>query len=100
MGRGTGSPSGERTVLPPRKETPMGFDRALLPSSLLLAALLAPGLPAQEPDEAALRTGRDKKLASEFLKKAEWNLDFDKARAEAKKTGKILFAYFTRSYAP
>lgn len=77
----------------------MGFDRALLPSSLLLAALLAPGLRAQEPDEATLRANRDKKLASEFLKKAEWVLDFDKARAEAKKSGRIVFAYFTRSYA-
>ncbi|MGH7152015.1 MAG: hypothetical protein ACREIU_15025 [Planctomycetota bacterium] len=78
----------------------MGFDRALFPSSLLLAALLAPGLPAQETDEAALRAGRDKKLASDFLKKADWVLDFDRARAEAKKRGKVLFAYFTRSYAP
>ncbi|MBI3270290.1 MAG: hypothetical protein HYZ53_14870 [Planctomycetes bacterium] len=43
---------------------------------------------------------RDHKLQSEFLKKAAWFTDYDKARAEAKKTGKVIFAYFTRSYAP
>jgi len=43
---------------------------------------------------------RDKKLASEFLKKSAWITDYDKAREEAKKSGKPIFGYFTRSYAP
>ena len=43
---------------------------------------------------------RDKKLALPFLKKAPWNTDFDKAKEASKKSGKPIFAYFTRSYAP
>lgn len=42
---------------------------------------------------------RDKKLAKEFLKKGSWVTDYDQARAEAKKSGKLLFTYFSRSYA-
>ena len=32
--------------------------------------------------------------------KAKWTLDYEQALAEAKATGKPVFAYFTRSYAP
>ncbi|HXX94841.1 MAG TPA: hypothetical protein VEN81_14535 [Planctomycetota bacterium] len=42
----------------------------------------------------------DKKLASDFLKKAAWITDYDKAREESKKSGKAIFGYFSRSYAP
>lgn len=42
---------------------------------------------------------RDKKLQEPFLAKASWITDYDKAREESKKTGKPIFAYFTRSYA-
>ena len=93
----------------------MGAARTLVPSALVLGFLFAPGLPAQEgktlpaakivpastqePDEATLISRRDQKLASEFLKKADWILDYDRARSDSKKTGKVLFAYFTRSYA-
>jgi hypothetical protein len=48
----------------------------------------------------SLEEKRDKKLASEFLKKAAWNTDYDKAREEAKKTGKPIFGYFSRSFSP
>lgn len=48
----------------------------------------------------SLEEKRDKKLASEFLKKASWITDYDKALAEAKKSGKPIFGYFSRSYAP
>jgi hypothetical protein len=48
----------------------------------------------------SLEEKRDKKLASEFLKKAAWTTDYDKAREEAKKSGKPIFGYFSRSYAP
>ena len=48
----------------------------------------------------SLEEKKTKKLASEFLKKAAWITDFDKAREEAKKSGKPMFGYFTRSYAP
>jgi hypothetical protein len=54
---------------------------------------------AADPDQKALAQKRNDKLASPFLKKAPWLTDYDKARAEGRKTGKLIFAYFTRSYA-
>jgi hypothetical protein len=48
----------------------------------------------------SLEEKRDKKLASEFLKKASWITDYEKALAESKKSGKQIFGYFSRSYAP
>lgn len=47
-----------------------------------------------------LEEKRDHKLASEFLKKAAWFTDYDKAREEAKKTAKPIFGYFSRSFSP
>ncbi len=41
-----------------------------------------------------------KKLDEPFLKNADWETDYDKARRKAKKDGKLIFAYFTRSYSP
>ncbi len=40
------------------------------------------------------------KLDSEFLKKADWQTDYAAAREQSRKSGKLIFAYFTRSYAP
>jgi hypothetical protein len=48
----------------------------------------------------SLEEKRDKKLASEFLKKASWSTEYEKALAESKKSGKPIFGYFTRSYSP
>lgn len=42
----------------------------------------------------------DKKLKEPFLKNAPWVIDYDQARADAKKSGLPIFAYFTRSYSP
>ena len=61
-----------------------------------LALACAGGVAAQEELEAR----RDKKLAAEFLKKAPWFTDYEKALEESKKTGKPIFGYFTRSYSP
>jgi hypothetical protein len=61
---------------------------------VILAALLAAA--AQD----GLEEKKAEKLKSEFLKKADWMLDYDKAREESKKTGKPIFALFSRSYAP
>src|SRR5678816_3972798 len=62
--------------------------------ALTLSASIAS---AQEDDLVAKR---DEKLKSEFLKKADWILDYDKARETARSTGKVLLALFSRSYAP
>ena len=74
----------------------------------LSSLTLAVAAPAQKgaangalpPAQQALVDKRDKKLDSEFLKKAKWQTDYDKALAAAKKSKKLIFAYFTRSYSP
>jgi hypothetical protein len=57
------------------------------------------GAPQGQPDQATLKKNRDEKLAKDFLKKADWHTDFAKAKAQAKKDGKLVFTYFSRSYA-
>jgi hypothetical protein len=59
----------------------------------------APGGQPKQPTEEELIGLRDKKLQAEFLKKADWITDYDKAREAAKSGGKLIFGYFTRSYA-
>jgi len=61
----------------------------------LLLGLAAAARAQDTPEEK-----RDRKLALPFLKKAPWITDYDKALEESRKSGKAIFAYFTRSYAP
>ena len=71
----------------------------LIKRSVLAAAavVLAAGLArAQDSLEDKLQ----KKLKDPFLAKAAWVMEFEKAKAESKKAGKPIFAYFTRSYSP
>lgn len=68
-------------------------------AAMVPALLLATQASAQGSQED-LAARRDKKLKSAFLQKADWITDYDKARARAKQSGKLIFAYFTRSYAP
>ena len=66
----------------------MGFLLAVL-------AAVASMQPAQGP---SLEEKRDLKLRSPFLGKAAWITDYDQAREQSAKSGKLIFAYFTRSY--
>lgn len=59
----------------------------------------ASGQQQQQPSQADLIKKRDEKLALEVFKKAPWTFDYDAAREQAKKEGKLIFAYFSRSYA-
>ena len=54
--------------------------------------------PAQTQEDLAKR--RDAKLQSEFLQDSNWTTDYDVARGMSAKSGKLILAYFTRSYAP
>jgi hypothetical protein len=63
-------------------------------STILMVLAAATAAHAQGDLEAA----RDRKLQQPFIKKAKWHFDYDLARAEAKKTGKAIFTYFTVSY--
>ncbi len=66
--------------------------RSILAAAALLAAMVT-SASAQD-----LEAKRDKMLKSPFLKKAAWITDYDKALQESSKSGKLIFAYFTRSY--
>ncbi len=73
---------------------------------VLLACLVAVGTVAfaegegEKPKkQTKLEEKRDAKLSEDWLKKADWITDYDKALAEAKASGKPIFGYFTRSYA-
>ncbi len=65
-----------------------------------LLALASLPASAQEPDQEKMKANLEKKLAEPFLKKAPWLTDYEQALAEAKKSGKFIFTYFTRSYEP
>ena len=40
------------------------------------------------------------KLNKAFMKKVSWYTSLEEAQKKAKETGKPIFGYFTRSYAP
>lgn len=65
---------------------------------MMIPLLVAAAFALQDPTPEELVARRDEKLASPFLAKAAWRTDYDRAREEAKKSGRIIFAYFTRSY--
>jgi hypothetical protein len=69
--------------------------RHLCRGALALLALASTAAAQQSLEEK-----RDQKLKSPFLSRAAWITDYDRAREESRKTGKVIFAYFTRSYAP
>ena len=65
----------------------------------LALTMMAGAAYAQQPSQEKLPDMREKKLAADFFKKATWITDFAKAKEEAKKSDKPIFAYFTRSFA-
>ena len=67
---------------------------------MIAALLFATASLAAAQSQDQLKKKKEEALKEPFLKKAAWLTDYDKALAEAKKTGKPVFAYFTRSYAP
>lgn len=67
---------------------------------LAAGLLLAPALAAAPGDSDELREKFEKKLALEFVEHGGWITDYDKALEKAKEEGKVLFVYFSRSYAP
>ena len=56
--------------------------------------------PGQRLSQEEYKARRAEKLAKDFLKKADWHLDYDKARAAAKEQGKWIFTYFSRTFQP
>lgn len=79
---------------------------------VLVLATAAPTIAAQEKPQpkpqpkggassadAELRKKYEEKLKEPFLTKAPWITDYDKALAASKQSGKLIFGFFTRSYA-
>ncbi|MHC4859517.1 MAG: hypothetical protein ACYTDY_05435 [Planctomycetota bacterium] len=71
--------------------------RVALVCLLLLAAAPAAAQDRGE-DPKELRRKRDAKLKEAWLQASPWTTSYDEARARAEKSGKLIFAYFTRSY--
>jgi hypothetical protein len=65
---------------------------------LLLLCAAVPAL-AQGGNEQDLRDKRAKKVAEAWFTSNPWTDDYDVARQRAKESGKVIFGYFTRSYA-
>lgn len=62
-----------------------------------------PGIVAAQetsPTPIELKSRLEKELSAAWIKNADWVMDFDAAKAKSKASGKLIFAYFTRSYAP
>jgi hypothetical protein len=68
-------------------------------TGIALVAMICSAGFAQD-DIAQLVAKRDTKLASPFLKSAQWTTSYDEALAASKASGKLILGYFTRSYAP
>ena len=66
----------------------------LIRASLLLALVASPALAQTSEEKLA------EKMKKPFVTNAAWEMDYDKARERAAADGKLIFAYFTRSYAP
>lgn len=66
--------------------------QALAVTAAILACFSAPAS-AQDLEQKL-----EKKLGEAWIKDPKWITDYDEAKAEAKKTGKVIFGYFTRSY--
>lgn len=63
------------------------------------AIRIAAPVPARQQTQEELKQKRTDKLQKPVFQNAAWRLDYDAAREEARKDGKLLLVYFTRSYA-
>jgi ABC-type transport system substrate-binding protein len=69
-------------------------------SSLAAGLLFAPAVTAATTSADEMQERYEKKLKLKFIEYGGWITDFDQARSTAKEQGKVLFVYFSRSYAP
>ncbi len=73
---------------------------AVVAGSLLCAAAASAAAQQAPPTQEQLKERLAGKVAEAWVKDGGWVTDYDKARADAKAGGKLLFTYFTRSYSP
>jgi len=72
----------------------MNLPRITIP----LAAVVALGVTVSAQGDLERKLA--KKLEGSWVKNAAWITDFGQAKKAARKSGKQIFAYFTRSYSP
>ena len=77
----------------------MRFPAAALAGVLICAAAGTAAAQQGPPSQEDLKKKLDDKVGEAWVKDGGWITDYDKAREESKKSGKPIFAYFTRSYA-
>ncbi|HHI78980.1 MAG TPA: hypothetical protein ENK02_03280 [Planctomycetes bacterium] len=71
-----------------------------------LSAYAPKGTPTPQAQKRAQKRGGtpeeryQRYLQKDYIKKGGWVLDYDEARARARREGKLIFVYFSRSYAP
>ena len=69
-----------------------------------LVAAVASDLVAQRSarvyDQADMMQRKAELLSEEWLQNADWVMSYVEAKAKARQSGKMIFGYFTRSYAP
>ena len=78
----------------------MSKTRNTILAGVLAALLAAPAMAQSGPDQEQLKERRAAKVAEAWFTEGGWIDDYDEARAKAKEAGKLIFAYFTRSYQP
>lgn len=65
----------------------------------LPVALVAPVACAQSSQED-YKAAYEAKLSEDWFVNGGWTADYDAARAKAKEEGKLILAYFSRTYSP
>lgn len=95
------------TGIIPAASVPPPHHHTMSPTTIvgvLLACGLSTSLGAQGRGRGQtaeeLISQRDRKLAETWLQQGNWTTSFADAKARAKREGKLIFGYFTRSYAP
>ncbi len=71
--------------------------KQMIAPALVSLALAAPA--AAQYDQAEMQKNLEAKMAKDFISNAGWVTDYDEAQKMAKEQGKLIFVYFTRSYA-
>ena len=57
-------------------------------------------MPCCLPAQGSLEDRKKASLRKPFLANAPWVSSLERAKADARETGKLIFGYFSRSYAP
>ncbi len=65
----------------------------------LPVTLVAPVACAQT-SQADLKASYEAKLSEDWFVNGGWSADYDAVRAKAKEEGKLILAYFSRTYSP